>query len=133
MHKLSALIAGYSWGSSGFGLWLQLVCCTYLLALSEYLKKDPIFRLQVKSGTSLHRGECRKMMKLEVWPSESAFGVTVRAVKTRFSSIMYTGWCKLYKSIFKMGHNTHEQTNILMPRVGANGVARVKNQGCVQE
>jgi len=26
------------WGSSGFGLWLQLMCCAYLLSLSEYFE-----------------------------------------------------------------------------------------------
>jgi len=29
---------GYFWGSLGFRLWLQLVCCTYLLTLSEYFE-----------------------------------------------------------------------------------------------
>jgi len=74
------------------------------------------------------------MVKQRVQPSELAFGVAVRAVRAGFSSITFSGWCKLYKSIFKMGHNTHEQTTyILMPRVGDNRDARVKNWGCVQE
>jgi len=107
---------------------------TYLLTLSKYLKWGQTFRLWVKSETSLHRGEHRKMMKIEVQPLESAFRVTFRAVRVRFSSIMYVGWCKLYMSIFKMGHNTHEQTTyILIPRVGDIGDVRVKNKGCVQE
>jgi len=29
---------GYFQGSLGFGLWLQLMCCTYLLTLSEYFE-----------------------------------------------------------------------------------------------
>ena len=31
--------------------------------------------LRIKSETSLCRGELRRVMKLEVWPLESAFGV----------------------------------------------------------
>jgi len=112
---LLILVARYSWGlirtplgSLGFGLWLQLMHCAYLLSLSEYFKWGQTFRLWVKSETSLHSREHRKIMELEVQHSESAFGVTVGAVRMRFLSIMYAGWCKLYKLMFKMGHNTHE-------------------------
>jgi len=31
--------------SLGFGLWLQLMCCTYLLTVSEYFKWRLDFRL----------------------------------------------------------------------------------------
>ena len=48
-----------SLGDIGFRLWLQLMHCTYLLTLSKYFKWGQTFRLQVKSKTSLHRGECR--------------------------------------------------------------------------
>jgi len=62
-------------GSSGFRLWLQIMHCSYLLTLSKYFRWGQNFGLQVKSETSLHRGEHRRVIKLEVWPLESAFGV----------------------------------------------------------
>src|SRR5882724_2364041 len=67
--------SGLPRGSLGFGLWLQLMCCTYLLTLSKYFRWGQTFRLWAKSETSLHRGEHRQVMKLEVWPLELALGV----------------------------------------------------------
>src|SRR5882724_6711876 len=46
---------GY-WCSSGFRRWLQLVCCTYLLTLSEYFGVSRTFGVWVKSDTSLRSG-----------------------------------------------------------------------------
>src|SRR5882724_6291041 len=47
-----ALVTGYSWGSSGFRLWLQLTSCAYLLTLSKYFKWGQTFRLWMKSEAS---------------------------------------------------------------------------------
>jgi len=55
----------------------------------------------IKSETSLHRGEHRRVMKLGVQPLESAFGFDSQDGKIRFSSI------KVCKLIFKMIHKTH--------------------------
>ena len=75
----------------GFVLWLKLVCCAYLLTLSKYFPWGWTLDLGVKSETSLHRSECRRVMKLEVQPLESVFrvdGFNVRgkALEYRYSN-----------------------------------------------
>jgi len=80
---------------------LQLVHCTYLLTVSKYFKWGWTSDFGIKSKISPHRGEHRRVMKLEVWPSESAFGFDSQDSKVRLSSI------KVCRLILKMGHKTH--------------------------
>jgi len=92
-----ALGIGYSWGSgfnqnffrihSWFRLWLQLMCCAYLLSLSKYFKWGWTLDFRIKSKTSLHSGDHRRVMKLEVQPSELAFRFDSWDSKVRFLSI----------------------------------------------
>ena len=131
------MLSEFDRNSSGF-VRVQTLASAHVLHLPinsvQIFQVGSDFGLRVKSETIFFRGKCKKMIKLEVQPLESAFRVTVGAVKMRFSSITYAGWYKSYKSIFKMGHNTHEQTTyILMPRVRDDGNARAKNRECVQE
>ena len=49
--------------------------CTYLLTLSEYFQWGQTSDFGVKSETSICRGECRRVMKLNVQPLESTFEV----------------------------------------------------------
>jgi len=63
------------WDLSGFGLWLQLVHCTYLLTLSKYFRWGQTSDFGNKSETSLCRGKCRRVVRLEVQPLELAFMV----------------------------------------------------------
>jgi len=35
------IILHFNWSQEGFGCWLQLMCCTYLILLSEYFRCIP--------------------------------------------------------------------------------------------
>ena len=52
--------------------------CTYLLTQSKYFKWGQTSDFRIKSKTSLCGGECRKVMKLEVQPLETAFRVHIQ-------------------------------------------------------
>ena len=80
-HGMLALITGYSQGSLGFRLRLQLAHCAYLLTLSKYFTWGQTFRLWMKSEASLHMEGSIGVMKLGVQPSESAFGVDFQGSK----------------------------------------------------
>jgi len=64
LNLLSTLVIECAWGLPGFGLWLQLMHCAYLLTLSKYFKWGQTFGLWMKSEASLHMGGS-KVMKLE--------------------------------------------------------------------
>jgi len=52
--------------------------------MSKYFKWGQTLDFGIKSETSLCRGECRRVMKLEVWPSELAFRFDSKDGKVRF-------------------------------------------------
>ena len=99
-------LVGYSQGLGFIGVWTLASACALCLPTNsvKIFQVGLNFRLQVKSKTRVHSGEHRRVMKLEVWPSELAFRVDSQDGKARFSSVRYASWCK---SIFKMGHKMH--------------------------
>jgi len=86
------------WGSD-FGF--SLCAAPYLLTLSKYFKWGQTLEVGIKSETNHHRGEHRRVMKVEVQSLELAIRFDSQDNKVMFSSI------KVFKSIFKMIHNTH--------------------------
>src|SRR5882724_9720676 len=63
---MSTLVIRCSWGLLGFRHWLQLMCCVYLLTMSEYFEWGRTFGIWMKSEASPHTGgnqgnEARKL------------------------------------------------------------------------
>ena len=61
-----AVITGYSRGPLGFGLWLQLMCCTYLLTLSKYFTWGQTWVKSKASHFMVHRGDEARGLALRV-------------------------------------------------------------------
>src|SRR5882724_11337793 len=83
-----ALVARCSQGSSGFGLWLQLVHCTCVLTLSEYFKWAELLDFRLSPRLAFAEGSVR-MMKLGFSLQSQPSGLTIRTVRARFLSIKY--------------------------------------------
>ena len=86
---LAPVVVGTLRGCQGSDFGFSL--CAYLLTLSEYFQWDQTLDLGVKSETSLHRSEHRRVMKLEVQPLEPVFRVDIqddrgKALKYRYSN-----------------------------------------------
>jgi len=80
--------------------------------------------------------QCIGVMKLEVQPSESAFGVDQQDSKGEVlgASMQLVKWYELMQFDIPDGHNTCEWTTfILMPRVREMGMQGQRNRGAYKD
>src|SRR5882724_10417784 len=89
MHGVKTLTARCPGGLLGFGCWPQLVCCAYLLTLSDYFRWGRTSGFWMKSKSSL----CTEKQGDEARES-SAFGGRLWVCDREGEVLEYSGdWC----------------------------------------